>query len=88
MFEGVFAPHPYCPHRQVAPVKAALALSLVATGETLQNGIFLFVNFFFLCLLSQKEKVEFLLVPYEITVSKVKYTFADFKLSLQKQDKA
>jgi hypothetical protein len=35
-----------------------------------------------------KRKAGFLLVPYEITVSKVKYTFADFKLSLQKQDKA
>ena len=70
----------FCPHRQVAPVKAALALSLVATSETIQNGIFLFVNFFFLCLLSQKEKVEFLLLPYKVTVSKVKYTFTEFKL--------
>ena len=40
MFEGVLAPHPYCPHRQVAPVKAALALSLVATSETLQTAFF------------------------------------------------
>ena len=55
-------------------------------NQLLQNR--LRFPFSFLCLLSQKEKVEFLLVPYEITVSKVKYTFTDFKLSLQKQDKA
>jgi len=39
-------------------VKAAQALSLTAVSEISQNGIFLFGNFFFLCLLWQKEKVD------------------------------
>ena len=56
-------------------------VSLVArrNGRNSPNGIF-FVSFL-LCLLSQK-KAGVLLFAYKITVSKVKYTFADFKLFL------